>query len=400
MLIVIVGSYIVSGKILSNSNSDNQDIQQEEVKVQEKKYMSVQAVYDDFKKQDLQKDVSFIEVRKYKDDLIILAFGIIPNTEFLDEIGFITVQENSYIYSRKELWCYGYTDELEIAHEAVNLEENKRVSEIWNNQDLQYETLSNIETALYIDYFKNNKGTIENIKRQTSNNFTDKIIYEHGFSEETITDITTNSANIISNNSIQENNTNHTLQVNPNLDLSSISTNKNSSNDKRIMPSGIPETPIQPRSEQELVKEQIERLDIRIIPYGDENGGNLFYKTGGQNDISSLVNFYNIAPDNIKRAVNFSVTFDGLIEDLLYEDVNRTKYTDKHYMTEFDYKIQVTHNETGKSQTISAKDVIQGVSEIIFTDTFDLVSGNNSFNITVTDKYNNSKTVSNSFLIS
>lgn len=382
--IIAFSFYKISKIVFFNSDIDNPNTEQK-VNTQEKKYMSVQDVYDDFKKQNLQKDVSFIEVRKYKDDLIILVFGVIPNTDCLDEIGFITVQENSYIYSRKELWCYGYTDELELAYEAVNLEENKRVSEIWNNQDIQYETLSNIETPLYIDYFKNEKGTIENIKRQTSNNFTDKILYDNGFSEETVTD-NLNNTNTVNSSVKQSNNANENINISSNNQKTSkdIPNYKieNSNNNNTNMQQKEP-----PRSEQELAKEQIEYIQIWINPYGDESSGYKFYEKSQNCDLNFVVS---LLERGVKKQVSFAIVFDGLTKEYFEEDSNGIF---KEYMQELGYNIQITHSETGQSQTITPS------TDKVYTEYFDVVNGSNTFNIVITDKYNNSKTISNSFIM-
>ena len=113
--------------LTQNNNFDN--INSLVTDNQDKQYMSIQDVYDDFNKQDLQKDISFIEVRKYDNDLIILTYKTIPFSGAFSEIGFITVQENSYIYSRKELWSEAWEfGAEEKVWDAINIEENKRVS--------------------------------------------------------------------------------------------------------------------------------------------------------------------------------------------------------------------------------------------------------------------------------
>lgn len=384
LILVVFGIYKENKNMVLNNEYGNV-VESENISVKEKKYMSVQDVYNDFKKQNLEMDVSFIEVRKYPEDLIILVYRTIPNSGYGDEIGFITVQENSYIFSEKELWEEWDKGEEKV-REAINIKEYERVSKIWNNEELSYEKLSNIETSLYVNNFKYNERVIENIKRQSNNDIFEKTFSYFG-------NLETSQENLGSTSTVTNNQNTSYIKTNSN-DKSNLENNKSKPPDQIDNSNSIQELP--KKSERELAKEQMELIQIRIIPKGDENTGYEFFNQGQISDLSFVVNLIHTQKEmsnNPDSYVSFNISFYELIEEFFNEEVNTG--ISKHYMCEFEYKIQITNSTTGENKSVTPYSHIDQA----FSDNFKVIDGNNTFTITITDKYNNSKVISNTLTI-
>lgn len=378
LLIVFIIYILCNTNLLNKKNNEEfKDNYQQNIKA--KIYMAVQDVYDDFKKQDVEKDVSFIEVRKYNDDLIILTLRTIPNTDFLNEIGFITVQENTYIYSRKELWCYGYTNEEEFVRDAVNLEENKRVSEKWNNTDLEYEQLSTIETSFYTDYLKNDEKTVENIKRQTSNNFSDKIFYYFG-SSDTSTEILNNDTSISSN------------QVN------NVSGEKNFNNQKS---SNQYEVPYIKQNESSNNNSNNYQQDDLYQGGESRTPNNIPVQQETPKNEKTLEEKKQIAKSILDNDGNFKI----VLTKGEYKDYDDTDFSDRDYTATcwvkflYDYNnldFDITYRTVATNTTMNeTRDLMKYDEDKVFWNSM-INYGQNNFTFVITDNFGNTRTVNKS----